>query len=852
METLVVLISSDSSEKSVGFHVLRVIVFGDIPVIILVMPKVPTEVHIVPVDPLVAPERIPYHQYQSYHWFYPSCVLMTLRRTESLSLLSRDPRGMSLYPFLMLWFQRRLFPLVDFTVPILGPHRHSSPDFTSDSSSSGSSLISLSDTSSGSPSNSLSDTSSVHSLGCDASESSPDSSSKRSTDSSLLYARPSRKRCRSPTTLVPSSTLVSRSIAPTHYDFLPPRKRFRDSYSLEDSKEEHMEIGIADAEAVVDLGIGDEVGAHTEDGIGMGVEIVASDIKEDEEEFEAKASAGGTMEIAVDLLVTGGISESTRGDVPDIKDTLYDIVHYMSKVPLDRITKFKTAQRRLEAGHLMASGEREKELICKDRDDARRRLRRLESFVKRRLGFALSLVEWKSWRGGNNGNLNENGRGVMPVAHVYTYQDFVKCQPLNFKGTEGVVALRRWFENTKTVFHNNLMKLMTEVYYPRNKIQKMEIKLGNLTVKNNDLAAYTLGFQELTLLCSRMVPEEEDRIKRYVGGDANPGSNVVTGTFLLNNHYAYVLFDSGADRSFVSTTFSRMLDVILDTLESLVVLKFIIGMDWMANNHAVIVYDKKIVCIPFRDEILIVQGDMSDKGKKSTLSTISCMKTQKYMEKGCQRRHSCGPAKIESIRDWASPKTLTENHQFLGLDGYYRRFGTVLMQKGRAIAYVSCQLKIHEKKYTTHDLGLEIVVFALKIWRHWLYSTKCIVFTNHKSLQHILDQKELNIRQRRWLELLSDYDCKVCYHPGKANAQNEASKEENYGTEDLCGIIKKLESHRDEVLCLMEEVRYLVVIYVAVVVRDFYKKFYNSIGSVPNRCSVEYARLGGYYHSLGE
>nr|GFB24623.1 putative reverse transcriptase domain-containing protein [Tanacetum cinerariifolium] len=243
------------------------------------------------------------------------------------------------------------------------------------------------------------------------------------------------------------------------------------------------------------------------------------------------------------------------------------------------------------------------------------------------------------------------------------------------------------------------------------------------------------------------------------------------------------------------------------------------------------------------------------------------------------------PAKIESVKDWASPKTPTEIRQFLGLAGYYRRFiegfskiakpmtkltqkkvmfdwgdkqeaafqllkqklcsapilalpegakdfvaycdashkglgavlmqrekqeaafqllkqklcsapilalpegakdfvaycdashkglGAVLMQREKVISYASRQLKIHEKNYTTHDLELRAVVFALKIWRHYLYGTKCTVFTNHKSLQHILDQKELNMRQRRWLELLSDYDCEIRYHPGKANVVADA------------------------------------------------------------------------------
>ncbi|GKC87531.1 putative reverse transcriptase domain-containing protein, partial [Tanacetum coccineum] len=264
------------------------------------------------------------------------------------------------------------------------------------------------------------------------------------------------------------------------------------------------------------------------------------------------------------------------------------------------------------------------------------------------------------------------------------------------------------------------------------------------------------------------------------------------------------------------------------------------------------------------------------------------------------------PAKIESIKDWASPKTPTEIRQFLGLAGYYRRFiegfskiaksmtkltqkgikfdwgekeenafqlikqklcsapilalpegsedfvvycdashkglGAVLMQREKVIAYASRQLKVHEKNYTIHDLELGSVVFALKIWRHYLYGTRFTVFTDHKSLQHILDQKELNMRQRRWLELLSNYDCDIRYHLGKANvvadalsrkerteplrvralvmtiglnlpkrileAQIEALKIENLVNEDVGGMIRKdipkerLEPRADGTLCL--------------------------------------------------
>ncbi|GJU31135.1 hypothetical protein Tco_1174724 [Tanacetum coccineum] len=190
------------------------------------------------------------------------------------------------------------------------------------------------------------------------SESSLGSSSERSLDSSSLSSGPSRKRCRSPTASVPSPTHVSRSIAPTPADLLPPRKRFRDSYSPEDSGEEHMEVDTADAEAVADVGISDGVVAHTEDGVGMGVEIAASDVREDDEEFEAEASAADTREIAVDPLAISDSFKSSRKGILDLEDTIYDIVHYMLEVSIDRITKIKTTQRQLETSQLVASGER--------------------------------------------------------------------------------------------------------------------------------------------------------------------------------------------------------------------------------------------------------------------------------------------------------------------------------------------------------------------------------------------------------------------------------------------------------------------------------------------------------------
>ncbi|KAL0556467.1 hypothetical protein IC582_004981 [Cucumis melo] len=199
---------------------------------------------------------------------------------------------------------------------------------------------------------------------------------------------------------------------------------------------------------------------------------------------------------------------------------------------------------------------------------------------------------------------------------------------------------------------------------------------------------------------------------------------------------------------------------------------------------------------------------------------------------------SVDPAKIEAVTGWTRPSTVSEVRSFLGLVGYYRRFvenfsriatpltqltrkgapfvwskacedsfqnlkqklvtapvltvpdgsgsfviysdaskkglGCVLMQQGKVVAYASRQLKSHEQNYSTHDLKLAAVVFALKIWRHYLYGEKIQIFTDHKSLKYFFTQKELNMRQQRWLELVKDYDCEILYHPGKANVVADA------------------------------------------------------------------------------
>ncbi|GJV99969.1 putative reverse transcriptase domain-containing protein [Tanacetum coccineum] len=914
---------------------------------------------------------------------------------------------------------------------------------------------------------------------------------------------------------------------------------------------------------------------------------------------------------------------------------------------------------------------------------------------------------------GSHSSDRDNRRHVQTMHPCY-YADFMKCQPLNFKGTEGIVGLTEWIEKMESVFHISGCAIENQVKFATCTLLGAALTWwnGQLRTLGNDVPTYTNHFQELTLLCTKFVANETEKIDKYVsglpdniygnvksskpktldeaielandlmdqklctyaerqadnkrkaddssrnnhghqqqpskrqnvakvynmgtgekksyegslakctkchfhhngpctqkchkcnkaghfardcrssgntnvannqrdnranpkgngcfecgapghfkrdcpklknknrgGGNAqgwvyavgnaerkgnasrDPDSNVVTSTFLLNNRYASILFDTGADRSFISTAFSSLIDIAptplensydveladgkivrVDTILRGCTLNFlnhpfninlipvelgsfdvIIGMDWLARYHAIIICDQKLVHVPFGNETLVIRGDGSSQGNETRLNIISCTKTYKYLLRGChvflahittndvedksekkrlkdvpvvrdfpevfpedlpripptrkvefqidlipgaapvaqapyrlapsemkelskqlkelsnkgfirpssspwgapvlfvkkkdgsfrmcidyrelnkltvknrypllriddlfdqiqgssvyskidlrsgyhqlrvreqdvlkmafrtrygyykfqvmpfgltnapavfmdlmnqvckpyldkfvivfiddiliysknEKEHEehlktilellkkeelrihVDPAKIESIKDWASPKTLTKIRQFLGIkfdwgekeenafqlikqklcsapilalpegsedfvvycDASHNGLGTVLMQREKVIAYASRKLKIYDKNYTTHDLELGAVVFALKFWRHYLYGTKCTVFTDHKSLQHILDQKELNMRQRRCrkerinpmrvralvmtigLDLLKQIQ----------EAHIEALKPKNLGNEDVGGMIRKdipkekLEPRANGTLCL--------------------------------------------------
>ncbi|GJU36554.1 reverse transcriptase domain-containing protein [Tanacetum coccineum] len=302
--------------------------------------------------------------------------------------------------------------------------------------------------------------------------------------------------------------------------------------------------------------------------------------------------------------------------------------------------------------------------------------------------------------------------------------------------------------------------------------------------------------------------------------NAHQDPNVVTGMFLLNQHLARVLFDSGADKSFISISLASMLNIPPITIDTfydiemadenlvstntviqgctltllnqsfkinLMPIKLgsfdvIVGMDWLSKYHARIICDEKVVHIPIDGETLIIRVFIDDiliysRNEEEYANHLRIILELLRNEKLFANFSKCDfwirivqflghlidsqglhvdPAKIEGVKNWVSPTTPTEipplpegNDDFVVYcDASLQGLGAVLMQKEKVIAYASRQLKPNEENYTTHDLELGAV--------------------------HILDQKELNMRQRRWLELLADYDCEIRYHPGKANVVADA------------------------------------------------------------------------------
>ncbi|GJS04424.1 putative reverse transcriptase domain-containing protein, partial [Tanacetum coccineum] len=522
-------------------------------------------------------------------------------------------------------------------------------------------------------------------------------SSERLLDSSSSSSGPSHKRCRSLTALVPSPTHDSRSIALIPADLLPPRK----------------------SNGVV---------AHTRDGVG---ELMTDHWLLDD---SSESSRGGITDLRISIydIVTNVERASLVERIGSLR-LKYLKVRAMLSIEKDRVDSIRWHMalsheevclgcrvhddtrreiRRLESTMTITRSDMTPEAI---EELVNRRVKKPSGMLMRRL---IEMVEIGNGGNVNGGNGNPNGelvrviRLVLGNAHTRTQEvstpqlqgngggcridkmvpeeedqveKFIGVLPDNIQ--RNVIAAEHTKLQDVVRIANNLMDQKLKGYAVKNAENKRILERGQV-VNQRVLTCFECGRQgHFRSDCPKLKDQNlgnktgnknrvgEARVKAYLlgGGDANPDSNVVKGTFLLNNHYASMIFDSGADRSFVSTTVITFLDITPDTFDVSYAVKLadrrisetntilkgctlgllghpfnidlmpvklgsfdvIIGMDWLANHHAVILCDEKIVRIPYRDEVLIVQGDRDGKGEKSKLSIISCTKTPKYIKRGC-------------------------------------------------------------------------------------------------------------------------------------------------------------------------------------------------------------------------
>nr|GEU73391.1 hypothetical protein [Tanacetum cinerariifolium] len=910
MAAPVITIYFDVSEESLGSVVSRVILFGTIPTKVPIAPDIPIDLPTAPELPAVSP-----------------FLFAPILPAPSTNIATAPPACDTLTP---------------------GPSGSTSLETSSSSSSSDSASHTLENsfTASLQGIHISPEDHSHHSSEAVCSPSGPltrrrPQCSDYATPTSSLSAGPSWKSSRSSATSIPSTVHTLGSLSPARADLLPPHKRYRGTSAMrsyESGDDSALTIDGLDIEPVM---VGVEIVFELE------LAVFESKSKPEEAEADDEADAKIQLEGTIEI----GVNVTTRIDIPhdlpmpDTIEGLEQLAKVCCNLWLDLLLSL--AQKANRNVGLVVESQSQNE----DDDD--------------------NGNEVNGNHGNNNGDRNQNGRNDgtrrnAPVNKAGTYKDFLNCQPRNFSGTEGVVGLARWFEKIELVFRisncpsnsqvkfvtctlidgtltlwnfdvqtiginkayempwKDLMKLMIEMYYPRNEIQKLENELWNLC--GMDVASYTRRFQELTLLCPRMVPKENKKIERFIwglpdkiqgnvtyskpfqlqdsirmanglmdqkdrmrayalgGGDRNPDSNIIMGTFILNNHYTHILFDFVTDRIFVLTTFSALIDIHPTALDDFpeVFPKDLLGLPparIVEFQIDLVPGAKPVARAPYRlaplekQELSAQLQEFADKGfirpSSSPWELQSCFSRRRADHLFDQLQRSSVYSKIDvrssyhqlRVRDEYIPNTtfrtrcghyefqvmpfgLTnapaifmdlmnrEEHkerlklivELLKKEELHAKFSkfiegfskiarpmTKLTQKSvkyewgekkeaafqllkqklysapiLAIPEGSGNFVVHEKNYTTHDLELRGVVFALKMWRLYLYRTKWVVFTDHKSLQHILDQKELNMRQRRWLELLSDYDCEICYHPEKIlNAQTEGMKEENYATEDL-------------------------------------------------------------------
>nr|GEV73523.1 putative reverse transcriptase domain-containing protein [Tanacetum cinerariifolium] len=457
----------------------------------------------------------------------------------------------------------------------------------------------------------------------------------------------------------------------------------------------------------------------------------------------------------------------------------------------------------------------------------------------------LEVLQERSIKKGIN-----KGQDASPIVCECTFAGFMKCNPTVLCVTEGAVKLQRWFEKNESIFRISECAEGKKV-----KLAAATLQGPALTwVKEYNIVAYTQRFNELDLMCPRMVEPESVKVDAYIRGlskNIKGENNQKQGIARAMTTAPTKGKVSSGSLHVCERYFTRHVRSSATSVERLGTNQgssMYSKIDLRSRYHQLRIKEDDIPINAFRTryghfevEVMpfgltnvppefmdLMNRDEEGHGKHLEIILELLKKERLY-------------AKISKCDFWldlAAPTTPMEVRQFLGLAGYYQRFiegfsliskpltkltqkdkkyewgkeeeeafqtlkqklcsapilalpegmkyfvvyydvslkgyVAVLMQREKVIAYASRQLKVHEENYTTHDLELGAVVFAHRLWRHYLYGTKCVVFTDHKSQQYVLNHKELNLRQRRWIELLSDYDCKICFHHGKANVVADA------------------------------------------------------------------------------
>ncbi|GJZ56522.1 putative reverse transcriptase domain-containing protein [Tanacetum coccineum] len=402
----------------------------------------------------------------------------------------------------------------------------------------------------------------------------------------------------------------------------------------------------------------------------------------------------------------------------------------------------------------------------------------------------------------NNPNRN-TGPTRTPVARKGNYKEFISCQPFYFNGTEGAVGLIRWFERTESVFSHSNCAEENKVTFATGTLTDDALSWWNAYAQPIGIEqANKITWTELKRLltnkpeangsgnkahsdASIVITNESLTTKELSTTTTTVTPTPTTATIITNHNRTEDRKPSGP-----CTVKCNNCNKVGHLTKNCINKGPAIGSNLLpvtvtyhacgekghyvnqcrktttnnAQGRAYMLRDRNAHQDPnvVTDFSKIAKSltELTQKNKKYIWGEDQEIAFQLLKQKLCE-------APILALPEG--------NDDFVVYcDASHQGLGAVLMQREKVIAYASRQLKPNEENYTTHDLELGAVVFALKIWRHYLYGTKCTVFTDHKSLQHILDQKELNMRQRRWLELLADYDCKIRYHPGKANVVADA------------------------------------------------------------------------------